>query len=234
MTPGLEITILSLFPQMLEGFLSESIIGRAVREGLVRFESRNIRDWAPGKHAITDDRPFGGGAGMVLKPEPVAEAIKAVRKPESHVIYLCPDGELLTTKKVRELAKKTHLILLCGHYEGLDERIRECYVDEEISIGDYVLTNGVLPAAVLCDAVSRYIPGVLGEEQSLQQDSFSNGLLTFPQYTRPEVFEGMPVPEILLSGHHKKIDEWRQEQQKIRTQERRPDIWQKFQESTRS
>ncbi|MDR2668033.1 MAG: tRNA (guanosine(37)-N1)-methyltransferase TrmD [Puniceicoccales bacterium] len=224
----LRFDVLSLFPRMLDGFLLESVIGRAVRRSIVEISSHSIREWATGVRAIADDRPFGGGAGMVLKPEPVCRAIDHLRRDNSTVIYLCPDGLTLSTSMARDLAKKEHLILLCGHYEGIDERIRESRVDMEVSIGDYVLTNGVLPAAVLIDAICRQIPGVLGKWQSLEQDSFSDGLLSFPQYTRPEIFEGMAVPKILLSGHHKNVDLWRRGQQIARTRARRSDLWEKF------
>jgi tRNA (guanine37-N1)-methyltransferase len=165
---------------------------------------------------------------MVLKPEPICRAIDDLRGEGTRVVYLCPDGLPLSTALVEELVRERHLILLCGHYEGIDERIRESRVDLEISIGDYVLTNGMLPAAVLLDAVSRHVPGVLGKSKSLDQDSFRSGLLSFPQYTRPELFEGMAVPEILLSGHHKKIDEWRRKKQLERTRLRRPDLWERY------
>lgn len=224
MPTKISIDILSLFPGMAEGFLAESILGRAVARELVDLKLHNLRDWATDKHAITDDRPFGGGAGMVLKPEPVFAAIESLKTDDARVIYLSPDGEKLDQPKVCSLAKETHLILLSGHYEGLDQRVRDELVDEEISIGDYVLTNGTLPAIVLVDAVSRYIPGVLGEEKSLTQDAFSNSLLGFPQYTRPAEFRGMRVPEILLSGDHAAIDGWRREQQIEKTRDRRPDL----------
>jgi tRNA (guanine37-N1)-methyltransferase len=209
---------------MLDGFVAESMLGRAVAGGILAVSSRSIREWADGRHAVVDDRPFGGGAGMVLKPEPVCRAIDALRREHSRVVYLCPDGVPLDTDLVRELARESHLILLCGHYEGIDERIRERSVDLEVSIGDYVLTNGVLAAAVLLDAVARHIPGVLGCEDSLRQDSFNGNLLAFPQYTRPEEFEGRRVPEILLGGDHKKIDAWRRAQQLERTRQRRSDL----------
>jgi tRNA (guanine37-N1)-methyltransferase len=225
---ALAVDVLSLFPGMLTGFIGESMLARAVKGGILRVASRSIREWTTDRHAVADDRPFGGGAGMVLKPEPLARALGDLKTPKSSVIYLCPDGELFSSKTARELARSGHLILLCGHYEGIDERIREKYVDREISIGDYILTNGILAAAVVLDAVARYVPGVLGAEESLAQDSFSDGLLTFPQYTRPEVFEGTPVPEVLLSGHHKNITQWRREQRMLRTQRRRPDLWGQF------
>jgi tRNA (guanine37-N1)-methyltransferase len=224
----LRVDVLSLFPRMLDSFVAESVLGRAIRGGIVSFSSRSIREWTDGRHGAADDRPFGGGAGMVLRAEPICRAIGELRTEECAVIYLCPDGIPLSTALAKSIGEKKHLILLCGHYEGVDERVRQHWVDMEISIGDYVLTNGVLPAAVLLDAVSRQLPGVLGREQSLSQDSFANGLLSFPQYTRPEEFAGLRVPDVLLSGHHKKIDEWRRRQQMERTQQRRWDLWEKF------
>lgn len=216
--------VLTLFPAMLEGFLAESMVGKSIKRGIVDAKVHNIRDWATDKHQITDDRPFGGGAGMVMKPEPIFGAIEELRGEETQVIYLAPDGEKLDHSLVLDLAKVPHLILLSGHYEGIDERVRETLIDREVSIGDYVLTNGTLPAAVLIDAVARQLPGVLGEAQSLEQDSFSDGLLGLPQYTRPADFRGMKVPEVLLSGDHAKIEAWRQEQRRSRTSERRPDL----------
>ncbi len=220
----MKIDLLTLFPGMVAGYFAESMLGRAAETGLVDIRVHNIRDWATGKHAVTDDRPFGGGAGMLLKPEPLFAAIDAVSGPDSTVIYLCPDGQPLTSAVARELAALPHLVLLSGHYEGVDERVREARVHREISIGDYILTNGTLAAAVLIDAVARYIPGVLGEEKSLTQDSFTDNLLSFPQYTRPVEYNGMRVPEILLSGHHAEIERWRKEQRLRRTRERRPDL----------
>ncbi|MDR2340745.1 MAG: tRNA (guanosine(37)-N1)-methyltransferase TrmD [Puniceicoccales bacterium] len=231
---ALAVDVLSLFPNVFSGFVAESMLARAIQCGILRVTSRSIREWTTDRHAVADDRPFGGGAGMVLKPEPIALALKDLKTSGTSTIYLCPDGELFSSEIARELAKSRHLILLCGHYEGVDERIREKYVDREISIGDYVLTNGILAAAVVIDAVARYVPGVLGAEQSLEQDSFSDGLLTFPQYTRPEIFDGSSVPEILLSGHHKKITQWRHEQRMLRTQRRRPDLWKRFLSSAKS
>jgi len=220
----LSIDLLTLFPAMAEGFLSESMVGRAQKEGILALRIHNLRDWSTDKHHTTDDRPFGGGAGMLLKPEPVAAAIEAVSTPGCTVIYLCPDGELLTTPLARELAGLKHLVLVSGHYEGLDQRVRDLLVQREISIGDYVLTNGTLPAAVLVDCVTRYLPGVLGEELSLTQDSFNGNLLGFPQYTRPVEFRGQRVPEVLLSGNHAAIAQWRLEQQTEKTRQRRPDL----------
>lgn len=209
---------------MLDGFVSESILGRAIREHLVDLQIHNLRDWSRDLHHTVDDRPFGGGAGMVLQPGPLFDAIKSLTTDTTHVVYLCPDGQPLTTKKVKMLASRSHLLLISGHYESIDERIRKTCINEEISIGDYVLTNGTLPSAVLIDAVMRYVPGVLGAEQSLDQDSFSNGLLSFPQYTRPVSFDGEEAPEILSSGNHEAIARWRLEQQMLRTIHRRPDL----------
>ncbi|MDR1255795.1 MAG: tRNA (guanosine(37)-N1)-methyltransferase TrmD [Puniceicoccales bacterium] len=220
----LQFDCLSLFPEMLQSFVTSSILGRAIDNGLVDVKLHNIRDWAGDKHHTTDDTPFGGGAGMVMRPEPIFSAIGELRKQESKVIYLCPDGELLTASVARGLAAESHLILLSGHYEGIDQRVRDLSVDREISIGDYVLTNGTLASAVLIDAVSRYVPGVLGSEQSLGQDSFSDGLLSFPQYTRPAVFMDIAVPAVLLSGNHADIASWRQEQRVKRTRQKRPDL----------
>ncbi len=220
----MKIDVLTLFPKMLEGFMSESIVGRALREQLFSLQIYNLRDWAKDERRTVDDRPFGGGAGMVLQAEPLAEAVEALKNERTHVVYLCPDGFPLTMPKVRELAEKEHLLLVSGHYESVDERFRSQCVDEEISIGDYVLTNGTLPAAVLIDAVVRTLPGVLGDEQSLRQDSFRESLLSFPQYTRPETFREEKVPEVLLSGNHEAIARWRLEQQMKRTIRRRPDL----------
>jgi tRNA (guanine37-N1)-methyltransferase len=222
--PLIEFDLLTLFPSMVEGFLRSSMLGRACKEGLIRADAHDLRTWATDKHQTTDDRPFGGGPGMVMKPEPFFEAVTSLRRPDSKVIYLAPDGERLSTPLARELAGESHLILLSGHYEGIDQRVRDCLVDREVSIGDYVLTNGTLAAAVLIDCVSRYVPGVLGEEKSLTQDSFFNTLLGFPQYTRPADYRGMRVPEILLSGDHQSIEAWRKQQQINKTRQLRPDL----------
>ena len=224
MTARIRIDLLSLFPGMAEGFLAESMLGRAIERGIIDIRLHNLRDWAEDKHSVTDDRPFGGGAGMVLKPEPIFAAVEALQSNDSKVIYLSPDGKKLTQTLVQKLAEETHLILISGHYEGLDQRVRDELVDEEISIGDYILTNGTLPALVLIDVVCRYVPNVLGEEKSLTQDAFNNNLLAFPQYTRPAEFRNMLVPEILLSGDHAAIAKWRHQQQIDKTRERRPDM----------
>lgn len=221
----MKIDLLTLFPGMIRGFLTESMIGRAAGAGFLQIGVHNLRDWATDKHQVTDDRPFGGGAGMVLKPEPIFAAIEELRGPETTTIYFAPDGEKLDTDLAMEFAGKEHLLLLSGHYEGVDQRVRDSLIDREISIGDYVLTNGTLPAAVFLDAVGRYVPGVLGEEKSLTQDSFRNKLLSFPQFTRPAEFRGMKVPEVLLSGDHVKIEKWRQEQRMERTRRLRPDLF---------
>jgi tRNA (guanine37-N1)-methyltransferase len=220
----LHIDVLTLFPRMLDGFLAESILGKGIESGLLTVKVHDVRDWATSKHKNADDRPFGGGAGMVMKPEPVFAAIEQLQTTGCRRIYLTPDGVPYSQKLAGELAKETHLILLSGHYEGIDQRIREKIIDHEISIGDYVLTNGTLPAAVVIDALARLIPGVLGEEKSLTHESFTGKLLDFPQYTRPAEFRGMSVPDVLLSGDHAKIEEWRNAQRIEKTRQVRPDL----------
>lgn len=216
--------ILSLFPDYFRGPFDESMIKRARQAGLLDINLVDIRDFADNRHNRVDDRPYGGGPGMVLKPEPAVKAIRSVKTERSKVIYLSPQGKALDAKKCRELARQDHLIILCGHYEGIDERIIEKEVDEEISIGDYVLTNGCAAAIVLVDAVSRFIPGILGHEEAADEDSFENGLLDCPHYTRPELFEGVTVPQVLLSGNHQMIEEWRQNMALEKTRRIRPDI----------
>jgi tRNA (guanine37-N1)-methyltransferase len=223
----MRIDVLTLFPAMLDGFFSESMLGRAREAKLLEINVRNTRDWATDKHKTTDDRPFGGGAGMVMKCEPIFAAIEELQTPGCRRIYLTPDGAPFTTAKAEELSKQQHLILLSGHYEGIDQRIRDTVVDEEISIGDYVLTNGTLAAAVVIDALARFIPGVLGEEKSLTSESFTRNLLDFPNYTRPAVYRGMSVPEVLLQGNHGEIEKWRHAQQLERTAKIRPDLLKK-------
>lgn len=220
----MRIDVLTLFPAMLDGFLSESMMGRAQEAKLLEIKVHNLRDWAQDKHSTTDDRPFGGGAGMVLKCEPVFEAIEQVSTPGCRRIYLTPDGTPLSPALALELSQQKHLVLLSGHYEGIDQRIRDKVIDQEISIGDYVLTNGTLAAAVVIDALARFIPGVLGEEKSLTTESFTSKLLDFPQYTRPAVYRGLSVPEVLLSGNHGEIEKWRHAQQVEKTQKVRPDL----------
>ena len=218
----MKFKVLTLFPNMFDGFLTESIIKRAIENEKVNISIHNIRDYANNKHNQVDDTPYGGGAGMLLMCEPVFNAIEDVKEKSSKVIMLSPDGEKLTNEKAYELSKEKDLILLCGHYEGFDERINTI-VDEKISIGDYVLTGGELPAMVLIDAVSRLIPGVIKEESHIN-DSFNEGLLDYPQYTKPREFKGMKVPDVLLSGDHKKIDEYRKEEALKKTQKERPDL----------
>jgi tRNA (guanine37-N1)-methyltransferase len=229
MNDVLKIDVVTLFPQMLDGFLQESMMKRAAQAGLVAFRAVNPRDFTTDKHNTADDRPFGGGPGMVMKPEPLFAAIESVQTPESHVILLTPGGRTFEQADARRLADAhTHLIFVCGHYEGIDERVREALVDEEISIGDYILTNGVLAANVVIDAVVRLRPGVLGGgEAATEEESFSSGLLEYPQYTRPPEFRGMKVPEILFSGDHAKIAEWRNRKALERTEERRMDLLEK-------
>jgi tRNA (guanine37-N1)-methyltransferase len=220
----MRIDVITIFPEMLDGFLGQSMMRRAAKAGHVTFNCINLRGFAEDKHHTTDDRPFGGGPGMVMKPGPVFAAVASVRSEKSRVILMCPQGRPFTQRRAQELSKEEHLIFVCGHYEGVDERIREALMDEEISIGDYVLTNGVLPAAVVIDAVVRLIPGVLGGEGAAEQESFSEPLLEYPQYTRPAEFRGMKVPEELVSGDHAAIANWRRRQAEKRTAERRPDL----------
>ncbi|NQY32438.1 MAG: tRNA (guanosine(37)-N1)-methyltransferase TrmD [Coraliomargarita sp.] len=222
----LEFDILTLFPEMVEGFLTSSMLGRGQQSGLIRAEAHQLRDWATGKHRKTDEIPYGGGPGMVMKPEPIFAAVEELRRPETKMVYMAPDGEPLTSQLAQELARENHLIILSGHYEGVDQRVRDELVDREVSIGDYVLTNGTVAAAVMIDCVSRFIPGFLGDEKSLTEESFMTTLLGFPQYTRPPEFRGMRVPEVLLSGHHAAIAQWRREQQIEKTRKIRPDILQ--------
>ena len=201
----MRIDVITLFPRMLDGFLTESILGKGIESGRLAVNVHDLRQWTTDKHRTADDRPFGGGAGMVLKPEPVFAAIEQLQTPGCRRIYLTPDGTPLSPALAGELSRQQHLVLLSGHYEGIDQRIRDTVIDQEVSIGDYVLTNGTLAAAVLIDALARFIPGVLGEEKSLTTESFTSKLLDFPQYTRPAEFRGMSVPEILLSGNHAEI-----------------------------
>jgi len=212
---------------MFAGPLDESIIQRARKNGLLDIKIHNLRDWTHDRHKTVDDRPFGGGPGMLLKPEPLFEAVEALAGETTRVILLCPSGRPLTQAIARELADAEHLLLICGSYEGFDERVRESLADDEISIGDYVLTNGALPAMVLIDVVCRLAPGVLGDAESSREESFSEGLLEYPQYTRPADFRGMKVPDVLLSGNHSEIEKWRAGQSKRRTVDRRPDLLKK-------
>jgi len=221
----IQVDILTLFPSMFDGPLDESIIKRAREGGYLDLRITDIRDFTYDAHRTVDDRPFGGGPGMVIKPEPVFEAVDSVRTADSKVIMMAPAGRRFAQPIARELSTERHLVLLCGSYEGFDERIREALVDDVISIGDYVLTNGALPAMVLVDSLTRLIPGVLGDEDSAKDESFGDeGLLEYPHYTRPAEFRGMKVPEILLSGNHAEIAKWRRKMAEARTRETRPDL----------
>jgi len=223
-TGKMKIDVLTLFPAMFAGPLDESIIKRAREAGRLDLAIHNLRDYAHDRHKTVDDRPFGGGPGMLLKPEPIFEAVESLASEGTRVILLSPAGRPFSQAIARELAGLEHLLMVSGHYEGFDERVRAQLADDELSIGDYVLTNGALPVMVIIDAVTRLLPGVLGDEDSARQDSFSQGLLEYPQYTRPAEFRGMRVPEVLLSGNHAEIARWRAEQAKLRTRERRPDL----------
>ncbi|WP_024834621.1 tRNA (guanosine(37)-N1)-methyltransferase TrmD [Ruminiclostridium josui] len=227
----MKFDVLTLFPELFVSVMGESIIGRAQKNGLVEINAVNIRDYSKDKHRKVDDYPFGGGNGMVMMCQPVIDAYKAItegmeKKPK--VLYMSPQGKVLTQEMAKELSTQEHLILLCGHYEGIDERIIEEIVDEEVSIGDYVLTGGELPAMVLIDCVSRLIPGVLSTEGSFSDESHFNGLLEYPQYTRPADYNGNKVPDVLLSGHHANIEKWRMQQSLDRTREKRPDLYEKY------
>jgi tRNA (guanine37-N1)-methyltransferase len=226
----MKIDILTLFPNMFTGVFNESILKKAQEKQAVSLNVVNFRDFADNKHQTVDDYPYGGGAGMVLKPQPIFDAVAHLTKHSSgaRIILLCPQGERYTQKKAEELAKENHLILICGHYEGYDERIREHLVTDEISIGDYVLTGGELGAMVIVDSVVRLLPGVLGNEASPLYDSYSSGLLEHPHYTRPANFRGLKVPDILLSGNHRLIEEWRQKESLRRTFLRRPDLLEQY------
>lgn len=224
----MKIDVLTLFPEMFEGVFGQSILKKAAEKQAVHYNVINFRDYADNKHQTVDDYPYGGGAGMVLKPQPIFDAVAALQGKENdrkgRVILLCPQGERYDQKKAEELAKEEHLIFICGHYEGYDERIRKHLVTDEISIGDFVLTGGELGAMVVVDSVVRLLPEVLGNEESHQKDSFSTGLLEHPHYTRPADFRGLKVPDILLSGNHKNIEEWRVKESLRRTLTRRPDL----------
>lgn len=218
------IDILSLFPGYFQGPFDESIIKLARQRGIVAINHIDIRDFSDDKHRTVDDRPYGGGPGMVLMPKPVSRAIRSVKESGTRTIYLTPQGTPLTAGKARELAQHEHLVLLCGHYEGVDQRVIDREVDEEISIGDYVLTNGCLAAIVLVDAMLRFVPGVIGHEDAVNEDSFENGILDCPHYTRPVEFEGVTVPDVLLSGNHRNIAEWRRQEALKKTRRIRSDL----------
>jgi len=220
----IEFDILTIFPGLCEGAFSESILGKAQENRLISVRCLDLRQWATGKHRVTDEPPYGGGPGMVMKAEPIFAAVEAVRRPESHVILMSATGRRFSQQKARELAEKPHLIFVCGHYEGVDQRVADHLVDEELSMGDYILTNGAIAATLIVDAVARLIPGVLGEADSAADESFSDGLLEYPHYTRPADFRGLKVPEILLSGNHAAIEAWRKAEALKRTVERRPDL----------
>lgn len=218
----MEIDILTIFPEMFDGFLNTSIIKRAIESGKVNIKVHNFRDYSLDKHGRVDDYPYGGGAGMVLMCEPIFRAVEAIKTDETIVIMLSPSGKVFKQQMAIDLSKKKHIIMLCGHYEGFDERIKTI-VDMELSIGDYVLTGGEVPSMVITDAITRLIPGVITSE-SLDSESFNDGMLDYPNYTRPEVFRGMRVPEVLLSGHHKNIEKYRQEEKVRLTKENRSDL----------
>jgi len=222
----MKIDVLTLFPGMFAGPLDESIIMRARTEGRLELAIHNLRDYAHDRHRTVDDKPFGGGPGMLLKPEPIFEAVEHLSGPDTRVILLCPTGRVFNQSIARELAEQKHLLLVCGSYEGFDQRIHDALADDELSIGDFVLTNGALPAMVIVDTVTRLLPGVLGDDASAHDESFSAGLpgLEYPHYTRPAEFRGMTVPEVLLGGHHAEIEKWRAEQARARTALRRPDL----------
>ena len=224
----MRIDILTLFPEMCEAVLGESIVGRARKSGCIDIRTRQIRDYTQDKHGRVDDAPYGGGMGMIMQPQPIYDCFQSLCEETASrpkLIYLSPQGKVLTQQMVKELAAEPHLALLCGHYEGVDERLLEEIVDEEISVGDYVLTGGELPALVLCDAVARMQPGVLSGDACFTDESHFNGLLEYPQYTRPPVWRGRAVPDVLLSGHHANIDAWRHEQSLLRTEAKRPDLY---------
>jgi len=220
----MKIDVLTLFPAMFAGPLDESIIKRARTAGLLELQLHQLRDWTHDRHKTVDDRPFGGGPGMLLKPEPIFEAVESLKRDKTRVVLMSPSGRKFDQAIARELAQQEHLLIVTGHYEGFDERIREGLADDELSIGDYVLTNGALPAMVVIDTVARLLPGVLGDDASSPEESFSRGLLEYPQWTRPAEFRGMKVPDVLVSGNHAEIAKWREEQAKKRTREQRPDL----------
>jgi tRNA (guanine37-N1)-methyltransferase len=220
----MKFSILSLFPKYFEGPFDVSMIKRARDKGIVSIDLIDIRDYASDKNRTVDDRPYGGGPGMVLKPDPLVKAIRDVKKEDSYVIYLSPQGRLLDAAFCRELAKRPHLVLICGHYEGIDERVIDLEVDQEVCIGNYVLTSGAPAAIVLVDSVVRFLPGAIGHPEAVEQDSFEEGFFDNPHYTRPPEFEGLKVPEVLLSGHHGAIETWRREKALTKTEEVRPDL----------
>jgi len=229
----LRIDLVTIFPGACAGPLDESIVGRARQQGLVTINLVDLREYTDDRRRTVDDKPYGGGPGMLMKPEPLFRAVEDLRREESLVVLMTPQGERFTQSLARELAGKRHLIILAGHYEGVDERVRQGLVNREISIGDFILTNGNLPALVMIDAVVRLLPGALGCADSSQDESFAAGLLEYPQYTRPEVFRGMAVPEVLRSGDHAAIAAWRRREAERRTRQRRPDLWRKYRSANR-
>lgn len=233
---ALRIDILTLFPEMFDGFVAASIVGRAIKRGLVEVHCTSFRDFATDSYGSVDDAPFGGGVGMVLMCQPIFDAVEAVRKqanPPGKVILLTPQGRPMDQQLAIELSKQDRLIMVAGHYEGFDERIRMGLADMEISVGDFVLSGGEIPAMAVTDSIVRLLPGALGKDASTHEESFSMGLLEYPQYTRPREYRGMPVPDVLLSGDHAKINAWRLEQARLRTMQRRPDLWDKYTKESR-
>jgi len=220
----MRIDIVTLFPRMFDSVLTTSLLGRGIESGALEVNVVDLRPYGLGKHRSVDDEPYGGGAGMVMRPEPIFAAVEELRGERSHIVLLSPRGSLLRHARVAGLAEREHIILVCGRYEGVDERVAEFLADEELSIGDYVLAGGELAAMVVVESVSRFVPGVLGNTGSLESESHSAGLLEYPQYTRPSAYRGHPVPEVLLSGHHGDVERWRREQSERLTRERRPDI----------
>ena len=228
---GIRVDVVTIFPDMVRQSAAFSIPGRAQAAGKLDLRVHDLRDHTNNRHRTTDDYPFGGGAGMVMKPEPLFAAVEAIRAEaggDPIVLLMAPDGEPFTQAMARELSARPHLVLVCGHYEGVDERVREALVTREVSIGDYVLTGGELPALVILDAVVRLVPGVLGNAESPHEETFSEGLLEYPHYTRPAEFRDMAVPDVLLSGHHANVAKWRRRQALVRTRARRPDLWEKL------
>ncbi|HBM14996.1 MAG TPA: tRNA (guanosine(37)-N1)-methyltransferase TrmD [Lentisphaeria bacterium] len=224
----MQIDIITLFPNVFFGPFAESIIARAVNERLIRINTVNPRDFTEDKHRTVDDTPYGGGPGMLMMADPLCRAIESCRENDSLVILTSPGGEVFSQTMAKEFSLTKHLIIVCGHYEGVDERVRELLIDREVSIGDYVLTNGNIPAMVIVDCVARLLPGVLGDDSSSVEESFGNGLLEYPQYTRPLEYRGVKVPDVLLSGNHKKIRDWRREQSILKTKEYRKDLYENF------